>query len=62
MVKLRWRDTGKIETLKAKTYIIAAGAIGSPVILIKSGLTGRSGQVGRNYMYHWGALAAGLFS
>ncbi|WP_293100414.1 GMC family oxidoreductase [Moorena sp. SIOASIH] len=61
-VKLRWRDTGKIETLKAKTYIIAAGAIGSPVILIKSGLTGRSGQVGRNYMYHCGALGAGLFS
>lgn len=60
-VELRDRQTGNIEQLTAKVYILSAGAIGSPVILLKSGLTGRSDQVGRNYMFHCGALAAGFF-
>lgn len=61
-VRLHERQTGKIEELTAKVYILSAGAVGSPVILLKSGLTGRSDQVGRNYMYHCGALAAGVFA
>ena len=60
-IRLRCRQTKKVEELTAKVYILSAGALGSPVILMKSGLTGRSGQVGRNYMYHCGALVAGLF-
>ncbi|EAW38181.1 GMC family oxidoreductase [Lyngbya sp. PCC 8106] len=61
-VQLQDRQTGNIEQLTAKVYILSAGAIGSPVILLKSGLTGRSDQVGRNYMFHCGALAAGFFA
>ncbi|MFZ1030064.1 MAG: GMC family oxidoreductase [Limnoraphis robusta] len=61
-VELKNRQTGNIEQLTAKVYILSAGAIGSPVILLKSGLTGRSDQLGRNYMFHCGALAAGFFA
>ncbi|MEL7039582.1 MAG: GMC family oxidoreductase [Cyanobacteria bacterium J06592_8] len=60
-VQLRDRETNQTEQLTAKVYILSAGAIGSPAILLKSGLTGRSDQVGRNYMFHCGALAAGFF-
>ncbi|NEP90437.1 MAG: GMC family oxidoreductase [Okeania sp. SIO2C2] len=60
-IRLRCRKTGTVEELTAKIYILSAGALGSPVILMKSGLTGGSGQLGRNYMYHCGALVAGLF-
>ncbi len=61
-VQLRDRQTRQTQTLTASVYVLSAGAIGSPVILMKSGLTGRSDQVGRNYMYHCGALAAGFFA
>lgn len=60
-IRLRCRQTGRVEELTAKAYILSAGALGSPVILMRSGLIGRSGQLGRNYMYHCGALVAGLF-
>ena len=60
-IRLIRRETKKVEELTAKVYILSAGALGSPVILMKSGLTERSGQLGRNYMYHCGALMAGLF-
>ena len=60
-IRLSCRQTSKVEELTAKVYILSAGALGSPIILMKSGLTGRSRQLGRNYMYHCGALVVGLF-
>lgn len=61
-VWLRDRDTGQRELLRAGVYLLGAGAIGTPVLLLRSGLTGRSNQVGRNHMCHLGAAAIGIFA
>jgi choline dehydrogenase-like flavoprotein len=58
---VRYKGNGKSETFKAHRFVIAAGAIGTPIILLRSQLEGSSGQVGRNYMYHAGALLATVF-
>jgi choline dehydrogenase-like flavoprotein len=55
------RRSGARHELTAEAFVIAAGAIGTPVLLERSGLGARSGQVGRNYMFHAGAVAAGVF-
>lgn len=60
-LRVRTRPSGTVEELTADTYVLSAGAIGSPAVLIKSGYNDRSGQLGRNYMYHCGALVAGIF-
>ena len=48
-----------METFKARRYVLAAGAIGSPVILQRSGF--EHPQLGRNYMMHYSPLAVGFF-
>jgi choline dehydrogenase-like flavoprotein len=53
------RSTGQRSALRARRYALAAGAIGSPALLLKSGITGR--HVGRNYMMHLSPLALGIF-
>lgn len=47
--------------VKAKVIVLAAGAIASPDLLLRSGLAGGSGQVGRNLHLHPSVLAAGFF-
>jgi choline dehydrogenase-like flavoprotein len=54
------RRRGERMALKARTVILAAGAINSPAILLRSGADGRpeglanaSGEVGRNFMRHF---------
>ena len=42
--------------------VLSAGALGSPVILMRSGYEDPSGQLGHNFMYHAGALVSGLFT
>jgi choline dehydrogenase-like flavoprotein len=58
-VAFRNRATGKRSVYRAARYILAAGAINSPGILIRSGLGGP--WVGRNYMYHLSPVTVGLF-
>ena len=41
-------------TLRARTVVVAAGAWHSPLLFLRSGLGGRSGQVGRNLTLHPG--------
>lgn len=60
-LRIRLRRSNTVEELRADTYVLSAGAIGSPVILMRSGYNDRSGLLGRNYMYHCGALVAGIF-
>ncbi|RMF15949.1 MAG: GMC family oxidoreductase [Candidatus Dadabacteria bacterium] len=38
--------------VEAKLVVVAAGAVQSPLLLTRSGLTGQSGQVGRNFACH----------
>jgi choline dehydrogenase-like flavoprotein len=55
------RHSGERREVSASAFVIAAGAIGTPLLLERSGLGGRSGLLGRNYMFHAGAVAAGVF-
>lgn len=62
-VECQWQ--GRAITLRARTVILAAGALMSPVLLLNSksdawpdGLANRSGLVGRNLMVHAGDMIA----
>jgi choline dehydrogenase-like flavoprotein len=59
-LSVRHRATGEVRTLRARRYALAAGAIGSAALLLKSGFEGR--HVGRHYMLHYAPLAIGLFA
>ena len=61
-LRVRHRRTGATEEVCASGFLLAAGAIGSPVLLLRSGLGGASDQVGRNHMQHLGALVVALFA
>ena len=52
----------KTDHVSADLFILAAGAIGSPIILQHSKLGSKSDQLGRNYMYHAGVFSAGFFA
>jgi choline dehydrogenase-like flavoprotein len=58
-VRLRDRGTGIQSILSARRYVLAAGAIGSPLLLLRSGMGGP--LVGRHYMVHLSPLVVGLF-
>jgi choline dehydrogenase-like flavoprotein len=58
-VRVRERATGKVSVYRGHRYGLAAGAIGSPALLLRSGIDGP--HVGRNYMYHLSPIAAGIF-
>ncbi len=58
-VRLLDRATGKQSVLRAQRYALAAGALGSPQLLLRSGLDGP--QVGRNYMAHLSPIVIGIF-
>ncbi len=53
------RATGRRDHYRARRYVLAAGAIGSPLILMKSGAT--RAPIGRNYMTHLSPIVAGIF-
>ena len=59
-IHLRDRSSGQRITYRARRYVIAAGAIGSPALLVRSGFDGP--LVGRNYMYHLSPVVAGIFA
>ena len=58
-VRLRQRLTGATRLVRARRYVLAAGAIGSPTLLQRSGY--RHPQLGRNYMMHFSPVAVGVF-
>ena len=53
------RATGQRSIRRARNYVLAAGAIGSPLLLLRSGMDGP--LVGRHYMLHLSPLAIGIF-
>jgi choline dehydrogenase-like flavoprotein len=61
-------ESGSLQSVETKTVVLAAGALGSPRLLLNSatgdhpkGLSNRSGQVGRNLMLHPLGYAEGFF-
>jgi choline dehydrogenase-like flavoprotein len=53
------RQTRQTRTLRGRRYVIAAGAMHSPALLLRSGI--RHPWLGRNYMYHHAPIVAGIF-
>ncbi|MCP5059046.1 MAG: GMC family oxidoreductase [bacterium] len=51
---------GSIE-IRAKAVVLAAGAVNSPDLLLRSGLAGSGGQVGENLHLHPSVIATGIF-
>jgi choline dehydrogenase-like flavoprotein len=59
------RNTGERVSFRARRFVLAAGAIGSPLILLRSELGGIPGSrgndlIGRNYMFHLSPVVVGL--
>jgi choline dehydrogenase-like flavoprotein len=58
------RDDGSRLRLSARVFVLAAGALASPHLVLASGLDRESparAAVGRYLMRHWNAVVAGLF-
>lgn len=60
-VRVLDRETGRLFETSAEHFLVAAGALGTPALLLRSGLEGASDQLGRNHMCHLGAVAVALF-
>jgi choline dehydrogenase-like flavoprotein len=58
-VKLLDRVTGERTVCRARRYVLAGGAIGSPHLLLRSGANGP--LIGRHYMMHLSPIVIGLF-
>ena len=58
-LRLRDRATDQVSVLRARRYALASGAINSPVLLLRSGITGP--HVGRHYMPHLSPIVVGIF-
>ncbi|HEY7427541.1 MAG TPA: GMC family oxidoreductase [Gemmataceae bacterium] len=58
-VRVRDRATGRRAEYRAKRYALAAGALASPALLLRSGVEGR--WIGRHYMMHLSPIVIGLF-
>jgi choline dehydrogenase-like flavoprotein len=54
------RPAGEI-SVRARAVVLAAGAVASPALLLRSRLGNRSGQVGRNLHLHPSVMVAGIF-
>jgi choline dehydrogenase-like flavoprotein len=55
-----WNSAAQaVESYSASHYVLSAGAIGTPVILQRSGF--EHPQLGRNYMLHYSPLVVGFF-
>ncbi len=61
-LRIRDRASGLVREVSADHYLLAAGALGTPALLERSGRGLQSGQLGRNHMCHLGALAVAVFA
>jgi choline dehydrogenase-like flavoprotein len=48
-------------TVRAKVVVLACGAIQTPALLLRNGLTNSSGEVGRNFLCHPNSKVVGIF-
>jgi choline dehydrogenase-like flavoprotein len=53
------RATGRRFKYRARRYVLGAGAIGSSLLLLRSGLD--HPMIGRNYMMHLSSIVAGIY-
>ncbi len=59
------QESGEAFSIEAPLFVLAAGALGSPAVLLRSGLAARDGSgplpIGRFLMRHCNAVVAGFF-
>jgi len=58
-LEVRQRDSGQHYLIRARRYVLAAGALGTAALMLGSGI--EHPQLGRNYMYHCSPVVVGLF-
>jgi choline dehydrogenase-like flavoprotein len=58
-VRVLDRSTGRPAFFRARRYALAGGAIGSPLLMLRSGIDGP--LIGRHYMFHLSPIVAGIF-
>jgi choline dehydrogenase-like flavoprotein len=58
-VQTRGQKDQIVREFRAKRYVLAAGALGSTAIVLRSGIGGN--HTGRGYMYHFSPIVIGLF-
>jgi choline dehydrogenase-like flavoprotein len=58
-ISLLDRGTGQRTVCRARRYVLAGGAVGSPHLLLRSGVDGP--LVGQNYMVHLSPVVVGIF-
>jgi choline dehydrogenase-like flavoprotein len=58
-VRVRDRDSGRHAIYRGHRYALAAGALRSPLLLLRSGIGGP--LVGRHYMWHLSPIVIGIF-
>jgi choline dehydrogenase-like flavoprotein len=58
-VQVRDRATGQLTLHRAARYVLAAGSVNSPALLLRSSIDGP--LVGRHYMMHLSPVAVGIF-
>jgi len=61
---VRDRETGRPKAkiqVRAKVVAVAAGAVQTPALLQRSGLSNQSGMLGRNFAIHPSAAVSGIF-
>lgn len=61
-LRVRDRATGTFRELTADHYLLAGGALSTPVLLERSELPGQSDSLGRHHMTHLGAIAVAVFA
>ena len=61
-VRRRERKSGLHRMVSADHYRLAAGALGTPVLLERSRLADQSDELDRNHMFHLGMLAIAVFA
>jgi choline dehydrogenase-like flavoprotein len=61
-IKATARGSGKRVTVRARTVVVACGTLYTPRLLARSGLAGRSGQLGKNLSIHPATAGVGVFA
>jgi len=54
-------DEGQMHEARAQVVVVACGGLGTPRLLLMSGIANSSGMVGKNLMTHVQSFAVGLF-
>lgn len=61
LVRVRCLESGQMKELRSNVIVLSAGAINSAGIMLRSGVDTTHPHIGKNFMYHAGAVSFSLF-